>query len=216
MPEFNPQPITLQGKMYLEVAQRVFWVRTEHPDAQIVTDLIEHDPTEGRALFRATATIPSTGAVATGYGTAHRKDLRGPVAAAYVEKAETRAVGRALAGLGYGTLAALAEDDKDYPADAPAPAPQGHAAPRRPPPPAMEAPAVPANLTAPDPLAPLSTREQRQAMRAAVDALGLSDRDKATYLAPFGVAQFVDLDGEQAAYVVADLSRRAAEVQAAV
>lgn len=118
MSEFTPQPMKLQGKDYLEVAQRILWLRTDHADAQVVTDLIEHDRAEGYALMKAIITIPSTGGTATGYGSACRKDLRGPVANAYLEKAETRAIGRAAAGLGYGTLAALEEGPETL-ADAP-------------------------------------------------------------------------------------------------
>ena len=120
MAEFNPQPIKLQGKEYLEVAQRIIWLRQEHPDAQIVTAVQEHDRAEGYALIFCTITIPSTGGIGTGWGSASRKDLRGPVASAYLEKAETRAKGRACADLGYGTLAALQEDG-DTLADAPTP-----------------------------------------------------------------------------------------------
>jgi hypothetical protein len=80
---------------YLEVKWRLVWLRHEHPDAVIETELIEH--TQQAALFRARIAIPG-GGVATGYGSETAGDFRD-----YVEKAETKAIGRALAALGFGT-----------------------------------------------------------------------------------------------------------------
>jgi hypothetical protein len=115
---YTPPLSTVSGKDYLEVKHRVYWVRQEHKDAQIVTDLISHDAEHGYAVVKAIVTLPSTGAVGTGYGMAERGGP-GPAAKRYIEFAETRAIGRACAAVGYGTLAAL-EEDSD-PADAPAP-----------------------------------------------------------------------------------------------
>lgn len=86
---------SLQGKDYLEVKWRLLWLRTEHPEAIVETELVEHD--EGFALFKATVSIPNAGA-ATGYGSETARDFRD-----YIEKAETKALGRALAALGFGT-----------------------------------------------------------------------------------------------------------------
>ena len=114
---YTPPLSTVSGKDYLEVKHRVYWVRHDHKDAQIVTDLISHDAEHGYAVVKAIITLPATGAVGTGYGMAER-GAPGPAAKRYVEFAETRAIGRACAAVGYGTLAALDEDDD--PADAPA------------------------------------------------------------------------------------------------
>jgi len=80
---------------YLEVKWRLVWLRAEHPDASIVTELVTHSDT--LAVFRATVSVPGGGS-ATGWGTEQPGDFRD-----YVEKAETKAVGRALAALGFGT-----------------------------------------------------------------------------------------------------------------
>ena len=80
---------------YLEVKWRLVWLRTEHPDASVVTELVTHS--DAIAVFRATVTVPGGGS-ATGWGTEQPGDFRD-----YVEKAETKAVGRALAALGFGT-----------------------------------------------------------------------------------------------------------------
>src|ERR1700694_4957412 len=85
----------LNGRDYLEVKWRLLWLRTEHPDAVIETELIKHS--DGLALFRARVTIPG-GGTATGWGSETADDFGD-----YIEKAETKALGRALAALGYGT-----------------------------------------------------------------------------------------------------------------
>lgn len=85
----------LDGRDYLEVKWRLLWLRTEHPDASIETELMKHD--SGLALFRARVAVPGAG-VATGWGSETADDFRD-----YIEKAETKALGRALAALGYGT-----------------------------------------------------------------------------------------------------------------
>ena len=85
----------LDGRDYLEVKWRLLWLRTEHPDAIIETELVKHGA--GLALFRARVAVPGAG-VATGWGSETADDFRD-----YIEKAETKALGRALAALGYGT-----------------------------------------------------------------------------------------------------------------
>jgi hypothetical protein len=85
----------LNGRDYLEVKWRLLWLRTEHPDAVIETELVKHGG--GLALFRARVAIPGAG-IATGWGSETADDFGD-----YIEKAETKALGRALAALGYGT-----------------------------------------------------------------------------------------------------------------
>ncbi len=93
----------LGGKDYLEVKWRLLWLRSEHPDALIVTELVR---LEGDfALFKATVSIPE-GGTATGYGSETKADFFD-----FIEKAETKALGRALAALGYGTQFC---DDHDF------------------------------------------------------------------------------------------------------
>src|SRR5829696_1404443 len=82
------------GADYLDVKWRLLWLRKEHPDAEIVTELVQHDPL--MAIFKATVTVP-TGGKATGYGSETASDFPD-----FIEKAETKAIGRALNALGYG------------------------------------------------------------------------------------------------------------------
>jgi hypothetical protein len=85
----------IDGRDYLEVKWRLLWLRTEYPTARITTEMVKFE--DGFALFRAEVALPS-GASATGWGSETIHDF-----ADYIEAAETKAIGRALAGLGFGT-----------------------------------------------------------------------------------------------------------------
>jgi hypothetical protein len=85
----------VNGSDYLEVKWRLVWLRDRHPDATVETELMAHG--DHGAVFRAHVTIPGGGS-ATGWGTESPGDFRD-----YLEKAETKALGRALAALGFGT-----------------------------------------------------------------------------------------------------------------
>lgn len=85
----------VSGRDYLEVKWRLVWLRDMHPDAQIETEMVQHQ--NHMAVFRAKVTLPS-GASATGWGSEGSDDFGD-----YFEKAETKALGRALAALGFGT-----------------------------------------------------------------------------------------------------------------
>jgi hypothetical protein len=109
---------TRQGMQdYLDVKWRVAWLRSEYPQARIVTEQIEGDADHAR--FRCTITLPEQkgkdimgqtvmllGAVGTGHGSETLQDFPD-----FYEKAETKAIGRACAVLGYGTDAASDFDD---------------------------------------------------------------------------------------------------------
>jgi len=97
----------LDGKDYLEVKWRLLWLRTERPDAVVSTELVKHEA--GLALFRARVTLPE-GGEATGWGSETSGDFSD-----YIEAAETKALGRALAALGFGTQFC---EDFDYSAEA--------------------------------------------------------------------------------------------------
>jgi hypothetical protein len=102
------------GGDYLEVKWRLVWLRDRHPNASIETELVSHDMEGGfdakgnrvpLAIFKAKIALPfdnfegtSGGGIATGWGTETLTDFKD-----YIEKAETKAIGRALAALGFGT-----------------------------------------------------------------------------------------------------------------
>jgi hypothetical protein len=111
---FDPTPYLRQlrgrgGGDYLDVKWRLLWLRKEHPDAELITEMVEHD--QQMAIFKATVTLP-TGGKATGYGSETANDFPD-----FIEKAETKAIGRALNALGFG---AQFGERGDEPAAAPA------------------------------------------------------------------------------------------------
>ena len=120
-----------EGRDYLEVKWRLVWLRTEHPDAVIVTERLGFD--DQFAFFKATISIPGGGS-ATAHGTETPADFRD-----YAEKAETKAVGRALGMLGYGTQFAPELDEGARIVDSPVQRPGTPTAPPKPAP-APEAP----------------------------------------------------------------------------
>jgi hypothetical protein len=95
----------VSGRDYIEVKWRLVWLRDTHPDAVVDTDLLHH--ANQTAIFRAKVTLPG-GACATGHGSESSTDFGD-----YLEKAETKAIGRALAALGFGTqFAGLEFEDR--------------------------------------------------------------------------------------------------------
>ena len=134
-----------QGQEYLDVKWRLLWLRREHPDAEIVTEHVRID--DGIAIFKATVTVPS-GGKATGYGSETSGDFGD-----FIEKAETKAIGRALNALGYGAQFGERSDEEGTPAPPPprqAPPAQPAARPARPEPPQpIERPSGPAATAAP-------------------------------------------------------------------
>lgn len=104
---FNPADhmIPLKGKDYLQVAWRLVWFREEHPDWAIVTSILESDV--DHAIFRAVICDENGVQKCTGHGSESKRDFGD-----YLEKAETKAVGRALAMLGYGTQFTATELDE--------------------------------------------------------------------------------------------------------
>lgn len=87
--------ISIDGRDYLEVKWRIVWLRDSHPDAQIETELVSSE--EDRAIFRARVAIPGHGS-ATGWGSERQESFPN-----FLESAETKAIGRALGALGFGT-----------------------------------------------------------------------------------------------------------------
>jgi len=127
---FNPQPhlIQLPRKVkdkatghyitvyddYLEVKWRLCWFRDRYPHGTIETEELCVDLAQGYARYKARVT-DGEGGSATGHGTETKADFTD-----YCERAETRALGRALAAMGIGTQFVGAElDELPHVADAP-------------------------------------------------------------------------------------------------
>lgn len=115
--KFNPNDymIDLRGKKYLPVNARLAWFRAEHPTGSIDNDVIA---IADMVLMRARVIVDGV-VIATGHAT--KRSGQGQTwAGREIEKAETAAMGRALAVAGYGTMNADDElDDTGYLSDAP-------------------------------------------------------------------------------------------------
>ena len=97
---------------YLPVAPRIAWFRKEHPDWGIITKAVRM---ADKAVIMKATIRDSDGRI---IATARKKETESGFAD-YIEKAETGAVGRALAMCGYGTLQAPEFDEGNRLADAP-------------------------------------------------------------------------------------------------
>lgn len=96
-----------EGQHYLPVAARVLWFRDEHPDWSLTTEIAEGGYEAGWATVKATVRNAEGRIISTGMKTESKQDFP----AGWVEKAETGAIGRALAMAGYGTQFAPELDD---------------------------------------------------------------------------------------------------------
>ncbi len=104
------------GREYLPVAQRLVWFREEHPDWAIVTEPAMIDIERGYAVFKAT--VLNTEGKPVGTGTKMETARGFPD---FAEKAETGAIGRALAVCGYGTQFAPELEEGERIVDTPQP-----------------------------------------------------------------------------------------------
>ena len=104
---FNPNDhmMNLKGKEYLQVMWRLVWFREVRPLWSIEPEIIEMD--DKHAVFRAVIRDEAGTVKCIGHGSESQRDFGD-----FIEKAETKAVGRALAMLGYGTQFTASELDE--------------------------------------------------------------------------------------------------------
>lgn len=106
----------IKGKDYLEVKYRIVWFRKDHPDWSIETEIHYIETVaSGAAIIKAYVKDDKFRILSTGFG--HETKQNFPEG--WVEKAETAAIGRAIAHLGYGTLNALELEEGQRIVDAP-------------------------------------------------------------------------------------------------
>ena len=96
---------------YLPVAARIAWFRKDHPYWSIITKVVQ---LANKAVIMKAIIKDMQGTV---IATARKKETEIGFPD-YIEKAETGAVGRALAMCGYGTLQAPEFDEQERLADA--------------------------------------------------------------------------------------------------
>jgi hypothetical protein len=118
LPQKRKNPATGQWETtlteYLPVAARVAWFRADHPHGTIDAVALTIDFDKGLAIFQATVE-DGEGGKAVAYAHETRAGF-----ADFLEKSHTRAVGRALALLGYGSTTAGEElSEGGHVADAP-------------------------------------------------------------------------------------------------
>src|SRR5918992_5617622 len=107
---------------YLEVKWRLCWFRDRYPHGRITTAEVCVDLDRGYARYQATVE-DGEGGTATGFGTETAADFPD-----FCERAETRALGRALAALGIGTQFVDQDlTEGDHVADAPVVSTNGQA-----------------------------------------------------------------------------------------
>jgi hypothetical protein len=119
MGKFNPQEhiSNIKGKDYIEVKWRLVWFRADNPNGRIDTELLLTEPA---IVFKATIYNNDGIVIGTGHGNAPTFNQgSGTWKGREIEKAETAAIGRALAVAGFGTQFAEEMDDDDYLADTP-------------------------------------------------------------------------------------------------
>jgi hypothetical protein len=88
--------LNLKGRDYLEVKFRLVWFREDHPDWSIETEFLSIDAHS--ACARAVVKDATGRVIATSHKTESESNFPD-----FMEKAETGAIGRALALIGYGT-----------------------------------------------------------------------------------------------------------------
>lgn len=110
---FNPKDhfLNLKGKQYLPVAPRIAWFREDHADWSITTKPVPELSGADYCTFHAQVCDRNHIVIATAHKTEHEKHFPD-----FREKAETGAIGRALALCGYGTLFAQELEEPVTPA----------------------------------------------------------------------------------------------------
>lgn len=106
--------LNLRGKDYLQVAHRIVWFRECYPEGTIETTIFESS--EDHSIVRAKI-MNADKVLAMGTKREDKKHF-----ADHLEKAETGAIGRALALCGFGTQFAPEFDEGERLADSPLPA----------------------------------------------------------------------------------------------
>ena len=104
--------LSLKGKDYLPVAQRLVWFREECPTWGLETSFLKLEETY--AIARAEVKDETGRIIATAHKREDAKHFPD-----FMEKSETGAIGRALAEVGYGTQFAPELDEEDRIVDTP-------------------------------------------------------------------------------------------------
>lgn len=102
----NQHMMRLKGKDYLPVAPRLCWFRDQFPLGTVTTQITYLDVEKAICVCHARVET-GTGGIGEGVGSETARDFND-----YIEKASTKAIGRALLSLGFGTANAADELDE--------------------------------------------------------------------------------------------------------
>lgn len=101
--------MNIRGKDYVEVAERLRYLRENHPELRVSTEILKMD--DDQVVFRASLYDAEDHLLATGH--AHEEKAASRInATSFVENAETSAVGRCLGMWGIGLLGGVASADE--------------------------------------------------------------------------------------------------------
>lgn len=116
-PKGTELPLTsLKGKDYLQVAWRIVWFREVYPLGRIDTECVE--VSEKHAVYKAHISIPNERGEYVKLADADKREDAGHFGD-FREKAQTGAIGRALALCGFGTQFTEDLDEGDRIVDSP-------------------------------------------------------------------------------------------------
>lgn len=97
--------VSIKGKQYAEVNERIRVFRMLYPNGTITTDLVSLE--NGMCIFKATATDENGSVLSTGH--AYERENAGMInKTSFIENCETSAVGRCLGMLGIGIDTSIA------------------------------------------------------------------------------------------------------------
>lgn len=200
--------LNLKGKAYLQVAHRLVYFREEHPQGRIVCNVVSLTDTAAvaKAEIYFVGSKPDGNTFEILVASAHKKETEENFGD-FIEKAETGAVGRALAMAGFGTQFEPELDEGDRLADSPVATPSRNTVPR------PEAKPQPANIlhsggTAP--VAPLQPEVPKSTSREAInkkinltskviiESKRASKEEVGGILSLYGVSTKEELNDEQA------------------
>ena len=100
--------VDIKGKQYIMVNERIKEFRKQHPNGQILTQIMAN--TDGQVMFQAKIMVEGV-LVATGH--AYEKESSSFInKTSYIENCETSAIGRALGVYGIGIDASIASAEE--------------------------------------------------------------------------------------------------------
>jgi len=113
MTDLEKKAISIKGKMYVQVKDRVIYFNDNYPNGRITTELVSNEGDEVVVKAIVIPDVKNPDRYFTGYSQANKK--QGMInRTSAMENCETSAVGRALGMMGIGVLDGMASADEMY------------------------------------------------------------------------------------------------------